>query len=105
MENITAELSLLADSFRPNARSVLPDGQAACLSGSTTGDDAGKEEDEDRALLRRVGSTVELKRRKVSVASSVGSRSGSVASEAGSTMTTGGYRASGCRGSIAPSAV
>ncbi|KPV73761.1 uncharacterized protein RHOBADRAFT_54943 [Rhodotorula graminis WP1] len=105
--NITADLSELAESFArmgPSAASGRQDG----LGGGDVRDveeergkerlgekeeDEDEDEEEQRALVRRVQSLIELQRRKASVASSVGGRSASVASEAGSALTTGGYRA------------
>ncbi|GAA5901801.1 hypothetical protein JCM8208_003592 [Rhodotorula glutinis] len=107
--NITADLSELAESFGRVGPSVGADdendgeldaGEGRDVKKEQHKQQPGEEEEEDgeeaqRALVRRVRSTIELQRRKASVASSVASRTGrgSVASEAGSTFTTGGYRA------------
>ena len=109
--NITADLSELAESFGRAGPSVGPAGGRggeldaragrAAEEGKDEAQQGGEDEDEEeeRALVRRVRSTIELQRRKASVASSSGGRSGrgSVASEAGSALTTGGYRVRRCR--------
>ncbi|GAA5942807.1 hypothetical protein JCM3775_001510 [Rhodotorula graminis] len=103
--NITADLSELAESFAKAGPSAAGGRQGGLGAGTARGAEeesrqerlGEKEEEEDeeeqRALVRRVQSTIELQRRKASDASSVGGRSASVASEAGSALTTGGYRA------------
>ncbi|BGP42157.1 hypothetical protein JCM10449v2_006162 [Rhodotorula kratochvilovae] len=90
IENITADLSLLVESFRPGAGAALAVAEHTPRPAHVDEEDE-REKEEQRLLLRRVRSTVELQQRKMSVASSVGS--GSAVSEAGSTMTRGGYRA------------
>ncbi|GAA5846921.1 hypothetical protein JCM9279_006950 [Rhodotorula babjevae] len=105
--NITADLSDLAESFGragPSAAGGREGELGARSERDVTGEKLEEEQDEEqeeddekaqRALVRRVRSTIELQRRKASVASSIGSRSGrgSVASEAACAHTTGGYKA------------